>query len=117
ISSSRPEREARSGETPVFALASTSKNSVILSGAQRSRRTPKVQVPPTPSAPSTDKLPPSAQAYTIGSPLSPIPVDPPGILATANARIAPDDYPYYISNNWADPYRVERINHLLDASV
>jgi len=150
--SSRPERAARSGETPVFALASTSKNAVILSAAQRSRRTrpepagatPKVQIPPTPSAPSTDKLPPSAQdsaqAYTIGSPLSPTPVDAldlsqawsgyipydalpsvldptSGIIATANARITPADYPYYISNNWADPYRVERINHLLDTSV
>jgi len=144
ISSSRPERNARSGETPVFALASTSKKVVILSAAQRGRRTPQVQVQPTPSAPSTDELPPSAQdpttAYTIGSPLSNIPVDAldlsqawsgyipydalpsvldptSGILATANARIVPDDYPYFISNNWADPYRVERINHLLDASV
>jgi penicillin amidase len=139
--SSRPERAARSGETPVFALARTSKKAVILSGAQRSRRTPKVQVAPTPSAPSaTTVAPATTTAYTIGSPLSPIPVDAldqsqawsgyipydalpsvldptSGILATANARIVPDDYPYYISNNWADPYRVERINHLLDASV
>jgi penicillin G amidase len=139
--SSRPERNARSGETPVLVLNSTSKNAVILSGAQRSRRTPKVPVPPTPSTPSTKTVPtaPTA-AYTIGSPLSSIPVDAldlsqawsgyipydalpsvldptSGILATANARITPDDYPYYISNNWADPYRVERINHLLDASV
>ncbi len=98
-------------------------------------------IPTTPSAPSTTQLPPSAQdAYNIGSPISFIPVDAldpsqawsgyipyealpsvldptSGILATANARITPDDYPYYISNNWADPYRVERINHLLDASV
>jgi len=138
--SSRPERGARSGETPVFVLASTRRNTVILSGAQHSRRTPKVQVQPTPSAPSTTQLPPSAQAYTIGSPLSNLPVDAldqsqawsgyipydalpsvldptSGILATANARITPDDYPYYISDNWADPYRVERINHLLEASV
>ncbi|WP_158786133.1 penicillin acylase family protein [Granulicella sp. L46] len=139
--SSRPERAARSGETPVFALVSTRNNAVILSAAQRSRRTPKIPVPPTPSTPSTTTVPTTPTvAYTIGSPLSPIPVDAldltqswsgyipydalpsvldptSGILATANARIAPDDYPYYISNNWADPYRVERINHLLDASV
>jgi len=141
LPSSRPERAARSGETPVFALASTSKKAVILSGAQRSRRTPRVQVPPTPSSPSTATVPTTPTvAYTIGSPLSPIPIDAldlsqawsgyipydalpsvidpdSGIIATANARITSDDYPYYISNDWADPYRVERINHLLDASV
>jgi len=32
-----------------------------------------------------------------------------GILATANARMTPDNYPYAISNQWADPYRNERI--------
>ena len=36
--------------------------------------------------------------------------DPPnGILATANARITPDDYPYPITLNWASPYRNQRI--------
>ncbi|WP_263379134.1 penicillin acylase family protein [Granulicella paludicola] len=83
----------------------------------------------TPAAPVID--------YTIGSPLANTPVDaldpthqwagyipynelpsiidPPfGVLATANARITPDNYPYTITNNWVDPYRVERIRHLLD---
>jgi penicillin G amidase len=32
-----------------------------------------------------------------------------GILATANSRIAPDNYSYAISGDWADPYRNERI--------
>ncbi len=32
-----------------------------------------------------------------------------GVLATANARITPDTYPYPITLNWADPYRNERI--------
>ena len=32
-----------------------------------------------------------------------------GILATANARITPDDYPYPITLNWASPYRNQRI--------
>jgi len=32
-----------------------------------------------------------------------------GILATANSRVTPDNYAYAISNNWADPYRNERI--------
>ncbi|RXS94368.1 penicillin acylase family protein [Silvibacterium dinghuense] len=32
-----------------------------------------------------------------------------GILATANARTTPDGYPYPITDEWADPYRNERI--------
>ncbi len=37
-------------------------------------------------------------------------LDPPnGIIATANSRITPNGYPYPISNDWADPYRNERI--------
>ncbi len=36
--------------------------------------------------------------------------DPPGgILATANARVTPDDYPTPLTLEWADPYRNERI--------
>ena len=74
--------------------------------------------------------------YTIGSPLSPLPVDAldpqqawtayipydalpqvvdpkNGILATANARVTADDSPYALATDWADPFRVERIVHLL----
>jgi penicillin amidase len=74
--------------------------------------------------------------YTIGTPISPLPTDaldatqewsgyvpydalpsvinpPSGVLATANARITPDNYPYYLANDWADPYRVERIYKVL----
>ena len=37
-------------------------------------------------------------------------LDPPnGVLATANARITPDNYPFTITNDWSDPYRNERI--------
>jgi penicillin amidase len=32
-----------------------------------------------------------------------------GILATANARVTPDNYTHAISDEWADPYRNERI--------
>jgi len=32
-----------------------------------------------------------------------------GILATANARVAPDGYPYQLTLDWAAPYRNERI--------
>ncbi|HEX7021639.1 MAG TPA: penicillin acylase family protein [Trueperaceae bacterium] len=40
--------------------------------------------------------------------------DPPdGILATANNKIVPDDYPYFITTDWAEPYRIERILDLL----
>ena len=36
--------------------------------------------------------------------------DPPnGILATANNRVTPDDYPYPVTLNWGSPYRNQRI--------
>jgi penicillin G amidase len=42
-------------------------------------------------------------------------VDPPsGFLATANSRVTTDKSPYPITNEWADPYRVERIYKSLD---
>ena len=44
--------------------------------------------------------------------------DPPnGILATANSRITPDNYPFPITLNWTDPYRNERIWKVLTAST
>jgi penicillin amidase len=36
-----------------------------------------------------------------------------GVIATANARVTADDYPYPITENWAAPYRNERIWRLL----
>jgi len=42
--------------------------------------------------------------------------DPPsGILATANSRITPDDYPYLLATQWYPPYRVERIYRVLES--
>jgi len=130
---------------PHLTLASYSvpprRNSAMPSRAQRRRSVPRVKVPTTSSIPSTKTVPSSPTTpYTIGSPLSPVPIDSldlsqvwsgyiaydalpsaldpnSGILATANARITTDDYPYFISSNWADPYRVERIHHLLEASI
>ena len=81
--------------------------------------------------------PPPPIDYTIGGPLLDVPadalapaaawsgyvpydqlpniVDPAsGLLATANARITADDFPYAIADNWADAYRVERIYRLLE---
>jgi acyl-homoserine lactone acylase PvdQ len=89
---------------------------------------PGIPAPDLPSAPTTP--------YTIGNPISPVPIDAldqsqtwsgyipydqlpsvidptSGIIATANARITPDIYPYFITNEWTDPYRVERIYTLL----
>jgi penicillin amidase len=40
---------------------------------------------------------------------------PAGALATANHKIAPDDYPYHLSFEWAEPYRIRRIHELLAA--
>jgi len=39
-----------------------------------------------------------------------------GVLATANARITPDGYPYPITLNWWSPYRTERIYKVLETT-
>jgi penicillin amidase len=81
------------------------------------------------------KAPPVSTAAQLGGALNPVPVvptaarewsgyipydklpsvfDPPGgVIATANARVTPDDYPYPITLNWEAPYRNERIWRLL----
>jgi len=42
--------------------------------------------------------------------------DPPsGIIATANGRATPDNYPYELSIEWIAPYRTQRIYKLLSA--
>jgi penicillin amidase len=42
--------------------------------------------------------------------------DPPwGVIATANGRITPNGYPYAVSNEWAPPWRTERIYHVLES--
>jgi penicillin amidase len=42
--------------------------------------------------------------------------DPPGgVLATANSRVTPDNYPYTITLDWAAPYRNERIWKVLSS--
>jgi penicillin G amidase len=44
--------------------------------------------------------------------------DPPsGIIATANGRIAPDDYRYLLATQWFPPYRTERIYHVLESKA
>jgi penicillin G amidase len=40
---------------------------------------------------------------------------PSGIIATANGRIAPDDYPNSISMEWEAPWRTARIYHVLES--
>lgn len=37
-----------------------------------------------------------------------------GFIATANNKIIGDEYPYHISNMWAQPYRYERIAEVLE---
>ena len=36
-----------------------------------------------------------------------------GYIVTANNQIAPQEYPYFISSEWASDYRAQRINELL----
>jgi penicillin amidase len=38
-----------------------------------------------------------------------------GIIVTANQRVVGRDYPYFLSHNWAPPYRARRILDLLSA--
>ena len=38
-----------------------------------------------------------------------------GMIATANGRVVPDDYPYFITSNWDAPFRTARIFQLLRA--
>ncbi len=38
-----------------------------------------------------------------------------GIIATANGRIVPDGYPYFITHHWAEPFRTARIYQLLES--
>ena len=40
---------------------------------------------------------------------------PTHFIVTANNKIVPDDYPYFISYEWAAPYRAQRIIQLLTA--
>jgi penicillin amidase len=48
--------------------------------------------------------------------LTPRETDPArGWIATANQRIHPVDYPHYITNEWAVPYRMQRIEQMLRA--
>jgi penicillin amidase len=40
---------------------------------------------------------------------------PSGIIVTANQRVVGGTYPYFLSHNWAQPYRARRIYDLLSA--
>ena len=89
----------------------------------------------SPLAPTGIAAPGAPSAPQLSGPVSPVPLAPSpahewtgyipfdqlpqvfdpagGVIATANARVAPDDYPYPIALNWAAPYRNERIWHVL----
>jgi penicillin G amidase len=40
---------------------------------------------------------------------------PSGVIATANGRVTPDDYPYPLSMEWVAPWRTARIYHVLES--
>src|SRR5512146_1608885 len=42
---------------------------------------------------------------------------PGGVIATANARITPDGYPYLLATQWFPPYRTQRIYHVLQSGA
>ncbi|WP_035351221.1 penicillin acylase family protein [Edaphobacter aggregans] len=101
--------------------------------------------PPPPTPEPTTSAPPPTQPTTPSptqqppTPISPVPVDavashydwtgyipfdqlpqaldpPNGILATANSRVTPEGYPYTITDDWAAPYRNERIWKVLTSN-
>lgn len=58
-----------------------------------------------------------AGEWTSYIPIAKLPTvyDPPsGIIVTANQRIVGMDYPYFLTNSWAQPYRARRIFDLLN---
>jgi penicillin G amidase len=76
-------------------------------------------IQPTPISPVPVDALDATQEWTSYIPFDQLPqsFDPPnGILATANARVTPDGYPFPITPNWADPYRNERIWKVLASS-
>jgi penicillin amidase len=110
-------------------------NEISSAPVRRSQKEPEQQAKAGGSQPQIPLDP--TQSYTIGSPVSMLPVDSldvsqiwsgyvpynelpavqdpaSGIVATANARVTPDDYPYALTDDWVDPYRVERIYRLLE---
>ncbi len=71
---------------------------------------------PSPISPVPSDALDTTQQWAGAIPYDKLPqiTDPPnGFLATANARITPDDYPYPITLNWGAPYRNQRIWKLL----
>jgi penicillin amidase len=49
--------------------------------------------------------------------LTPREIDPArGYVATANQRIHPADYPYFLTSEWTPPYRQRRIEQLIEAT-
>ncbi len=40
-----------------------------------------------------------------------------GLIITANNRIVGDDYPHYVSLDWAAPYRAQRLRHRLQTLI
>jgi penicillin amidase len=100
-----------------------------------SLQTPTIRANPDPLDETQIKAPASPAVPLLSGPLSAVPTVPSadrewkgyipfdelpqvfdpagGVIATANARVTPDDYGYPISQNWAAPYRNERIWRLL----
>ncbi len=98
---------------------------------------PALLQPAPPTDPNAQTVTPPQQAVQ-ATPVSPVPVDavtgnfdwlsyipfvqlpqafdpPSGVLATANARVTPDNYPYALTLDWAAPYRNERIWKVLSS--
>jgi penicillin amidase len=125
------------GKIPLRGPAQKAASTLVAAdeAAPSSQVSPPLKANPDPLDHTGVEAPPPAPAPLLSGPLSAVPVeataanewsgyipfdalpqvfDPPGgVLATANARTTPDDYPYPVALNWAAPYRNQRIWHLL----
>jgi penicillin amidase len=112
------------GKVPIRTAGIASADTPNLTPAASSDQTSTQPVPPSTA--------PQPAAIVQPTPLSPVPVDAVtshydwtgyipfvllpqtfdpsnGVIATANARVTPDGYPYTLTLNWMAPYRNERI--------
>lgn len=127
----------RGRRPPVAAGPQRHRSAIAAVPQHRTRTAPLPARPHKPLVEATLAPPAATLDYTIGSLLTGMPVDAlnpaqawsgyiayadlpsaqnpaNGVLATANARVTANDYPYALTTDWVDPYRAERIYKLLE---
>jgi penicillin amidase len=111
-----------SGKIPLRGPAAPTANAPVLTTPSNSTQ---ASLPPAPDATPSQLSGPLSAVPLVPNPghewsgyipfdQLPQVYDPPsGVIATANARVTPDGYPYPVTLDWGSSYRTERILHLL----